>query len=124
MLILFNTEKNIIFFYTPSELNEKKIKINQIVRIGAFVEKGSLKKIGNNTYRFNLTDGSVSINVSYEGLLPGIFREGQGAVIEGKLLEKNYIIANAVFAKHDENYMPASIKKELEKKEYWKKNYK
>ena len=56
-------------------------------------------------------------------MLPNLFKEGQGAVIEGILLEQNYIQANTVFAKHDENYMPVSIKKELEKNEYWKKNY-
>ena len=55
--------------------------------------------------------------------MPDIFREGQGAVIEGILTEKNYIIANTVYAKHDENYMPVSIKKELENKKYWNKNY-
>ena len=124
LLILFNTEKNIIFFYTPSELIKKGVELNQKVRIGAFVEKGSFKKVNKNTFEFNITDNFASIKVSYRGLLPDIFREGQGAVIEGILKEKNYIIASTVYAKHDENYMPVSIKKELEKKEYWNKNYK
>ena len=124
LLILFNTEKNLIFFYTPSELIESNIQLNQKVRIGAFVEKGSFKKINNNTFENNISDNVVSIRVSYQGLLPDIFREGQGAVIEGILKEKNYIIASIVYAKHDENYMPVSIKKELEKKEIWNKNYK
>ena len=124
MLILFNTEKNIVFFYTPTELKEKDIQLNQKVRIGAYVEKGSFKKINNNTFEFSISDNANSIKVLYEGLLPDLFREGQGAVIEGILKEKNYIIADTVYAKHDENYMPVSIKKELEKKEYWNKNYK
>ena len=124
LLILFNTEKNIVFFYTPTELKEKDIQLNQKVRIGAYVEKGSFKKLNNNTFEFSVSDNANSIKVLYEGLLPDLFREGQGAVIEGILNEKNYIMADTVYAKHDENYMPVSIKKELEKKEYWNKNYK
>ncbi len=124
LLILFNAEKNIVFFYTPSEVIEKNVQLNQKVRIGAFVEKGSFKKINKNTFEFKISDNFASIKVSYQGLLPDIFREGQGAVIEGILKEKNYIVANTVYAKHDENYMPASIKKELQKKEQWNKNYK
>ena len=124
LLILFNTEKNIVFFYTPTELKEKDIQLNQKVRIGAYVEKGSFKKLNNNTFEFSVSDNANSIKVLYEGLLPDLFREGQGAVIEGLLKEKNYIMADTVYAKHDENYMPVSIKKELEKKEYWNKNYK
>ena len=116
LLILFNAEKNIVFFYTPSEVIEKNVQLNQKVRIGAFVEKGSFKKINKNTFEFKISDNFASIKVSYQGLLPDIFREGQGAVIEGILKEKNYIVANTVYAKHDENYMPASIKKELQKK--------
>ena len=123
LLILFNSKKNIIFFYTPSELIENNHPLQQIVRVGAFVEKESLKKITFDTYEFNITDNLKSLRVTYQGLLPNLFREGQGVVIEGVLLEQNYIQANTVFAKHDENYMPVSIKKELEKNEYWQKNY-
>ena len=123
LLILFNSKKNIIFFYTPSELIENNHPLQQVVRVGAFIEEGSLKKITFDTYEFNITDNLKSLRVTYQGLLPNLFREGQGVVIEGILLEQNYIQANTVFAKHDENYMPLSIKKELEKNEYWQKNY-
>ena len=123
LLILFNSKKNIIFFYTPSELIENNHPLQQVVRVGALVEKESLKKITSNTYEFNITDNLTSLRVIYQGLLPNLFREGQGVVIEGVLLEQNYIQANTVFAKHDENYMPLSIKKELEKNEYWQKKY-
>ena len=68
-------------------------------------------------------DNYNSIEVTYSGLLPDLFKEGQGAVIEGKLLKNNLVEAFTVFAKHDENYMPKSIKQQLEKNEYWKKNY-
>ena len=123
LLILFNSKKNIIFFYTPSELIENNHPLQQVVRVGALVEEGSLKKITFDTYEFNITDNLKSLRVTYQGLLPNLFREGQGVVIEGILLEKNYIQAKTVFAKHDENYMPASIKKELEKNKFWQKNY-
>ena len=123
LLILFNSKKNIIFFYTPSEIIENNHPLQQVVRVGALVEEGSLKKITFDSYEFNITDNLKSLRVTYQGLLPNLFREGQGVVIEGILLEQNYIQANTVFAKHDENYMPVSIKKELEKNEYWQKNY-
>ena len=123
LLILFNSKKNIIFFYTPSEIIENNHPLQQVVRVGAFVEKESLKKITSNTYEFNITDNLTSLRVIYQGLLPNLFKEGPGVVIEGVLLEQNYIQANTVFAKHDENYMPLSIKKELEKNEYWQKKY-
>ena len=92
-LILFNSKNNLIYFYTPSELIDSKTKIHQKIRIGGFVKKGS------------------------------IYREEQGVVVEGNLVKKNKINAISVFAKHDENYIPASIKKELENKKYWKKKY-
>ena len=87
------------------------------------MEEGSVKNLTSDSYEFNITDNLNSLRVTYKGLLPNLFKEGQGVVIEGILLEQNYVKANTVFAKHDENYMPVSIKKELEKKEYWQKNY-
>ena len=123
LLILFNSKKNIIFFYTPTEFFESNTPLMQIVRIGGVVERGSFKKINTNIYEFNIHDNQTSIRVKFQGLLPDLFREEQGAVIEGILKEENYIQANTVYAKHDENYMPKSIKKELEKNKYWKKNY-
>ncbi|MBD1147389.1 cytochrome c maturation protein CcmE [Pelagibacterales bacterium SAG-MED31] len=124
ILILFNTKQNIVFFYTPSELIEKKISINNKLRIGGYVKESSFKKISLNKYQFKITDNNNDFLVFYEGILPDLFREGQGTVIEGFLNNKNNIIASKIYAKHDENYMPASIKKELEKNSQWKKKYK
>ena len=124
LLILFNARKNIIFFYTPLELIESNLSLNTIVRIGAFVEKDSFKKLNSNIYEFYITDYNESIRITYEGILPDLFKEEQGAVIEGYLIERKYIKASRVYAKHDENYMPKTIKKELEKNKFWKKNYK
>ena len=123
-LILYNSKNNIIFFYTPKELIENNVNINEIVRVGAIVKEGSFKKIDAEKYEFVISDNIFSIYILYEGLLPDLFREGQGVVIEGKLVKENIIHASTVFAKHDENYMPESIKKELEKNQIWQKNYK
>tara|TARA_Y100000590_G_scaffold152862_2_gene175531 strand:+ start:292 stop:699 length:408 start_codon:yes stop_codon:yes gene_type:complete len=124
LLILFNSQKNIIFFYTPSELINEKPKVGQNIRIGGFVKEDSLKKITINSYEFEITDNNNAIFVYYNGILPDLFREGQGAVVDG-IIEKPYTIkATNIYAKHDENYMPASIKEDLEKNNQWKKNYK
>jgi len=124
LLILFNTKQNIVFFYTPTELLENNISLDKKVRIGGYVKQSSFTKKSLNEYEFKITDNANEILVFYEGILPDLFREGQGAVVEGFLNNKNNIIALKVYAKHDENYMPASIKKELEKNNQWKKNYK
>ena len=124
ILILFNTKQNIVFFYTPSELIQKNISYDVKVRIGGYVKESSFKKISLNKYEFIITDNNIDLSVFYEGILPDLFREGQGTVIEGFLNKKNFLIASKVYAKHDENYMPASIKKELQKNKQWKKEYK
>ena len=124
VLILFNTKQNIVFFYTPTELIENDFILNKKVRIGGYVKNSSFVKKSLNTYEFTITDNVNELLVFYRGILPDLFREGQGTVIEGFLNNNNNIVASKVYAKHDENYMPASIKKELEKNNQWKKNYK
>tara|TARA_B100001540_G_scaffold301978_1_gene309029 strand:+ start:441 stop:833 length:393 start_codon:yes stop_codon:yes gene_type:complete len=124
LLILFNTKQNIVFFYTPSELIENKITSGVKVRIGGYVKKSSIKKKSINSYEFKITDNKNEILIFYYGILPDLFREGQGTVIEGSIIDQNTVNASKVYAKHDENYMPASIKKELEKNNQWKKEYK
>ena len=123
LLILFNSKENIIFFYTPSELIEAKPEKNTNIRIGGFVKNESYKEISLNSYEFEITDNKNSISITYNGILPDLFREGQGAVVEGILENKNLIKATNVFTKHDENYMPASLQNQLEKNNYWKRNY-
>ena len=124
LLILFNYKKNLIFFYTPSELINSDSAINDVVRIGGFVEKNSIINKGNSSYNFIITDNKNKVLVEYNGLLPDLFKEEQGVVIEGKLISDFTIHAITVFAKHDENYMPASIQKQLQNNQYWKQNYK
>ncbi len=124
LLILYNSRENISFFFTPTELLDSKIDTNKQIRIGGFVEKNSFIKISASSFVFNLTDNVNSIKITYNGILPDLFKEEQGAVVEGKLNSENLFIAKNVFAKHDENYMPSLIKKDLENMGYWKKNYK
>ena len=123
LLILYNANENISYFYTPSELNSSNIKINKQIRIGGFVEKNSFSKISASSFKFSITDNSKSINVNYNGILPDLFREGQGTVLEGYFENENLFNAITVFAKHDENYMPSSIKSDLESSGYWNKKY-
>ena len=123
LLILYNARENISYFYTPSELMLSKTEKNTQVRIGGFVEKNSLEKLPSGYYKFRITDNEYSINVRYSGIIPDLFREGQGAVIEGYLNKDNIFNATSIFAKHDENYMPNSIRENLQNEGYWNKNY-
>ena len=124
LLILYNTRENVSYFYTPSEIDELDIVINEKIRIGGFVENDSFNKISSSSFKFKITDEKTSILVTFNGILPDLFREGQGAVIEGAFVDNDIFKATNVFAKHDENYMPASIKEDLKDTGYWNKEYK
>ena len=124
LLILYNTRENVSYFYTPSEINKLDIVKNETIRIGGFVENNSFNKISSSSFKFKITDEKESILVTFNGILPDLFREGQGAVIEGAFVDNNIFNATNVFAKHDENYMPASIKEDLKDTGYWNKKYK
>jgi len=123
LLILYNSKENISYFYTPSEIDSSDIKMNKKIRIGGFVENDSFIKISSSSFKFSITDEAKSISVSYDGILPDLFREGQGAVLEGYFESEKKFIATSVFAKHDENYMPSSIKSDLKDSGYWNKKY-
>ena len=113
-IILIALQDNILFFYSPSEILEKNLKQNEKVRLGGLVQENSVlrKDIKIN---FIITDLKKTIEVSYEGILPDLFREGQGVIVNG-YLKNNIFEASEVLAKHDENYMPPEIKKKLELK--------
>ena len=124
LLILYNTRENVSYFYTPSEIDKSDIVINKKIRIGGFIENDSFNKISSSSFKFRITDEKTSILVSFNGILPDLFREGQGTVIEGAFVNNDVFNATNVFAKHDENYMPASIKEVLKDTGYWNKKYK
>ena len=124
LLILYNTRENVSYFYMPSEINKPDLVKNETIRIGGIVENNSFNKISSSSFKFKIADEKASILVTFNGILPDLFREGQGAVIEGAFVDNDTFNATNVFAKHDENYMPASIKEDLKDTGYWNKKYK
>lgn len=118
-LVLFALEDSIVFFYSPSDVTEKHIKPGQRIRLGGLVEEGSVKRGENTTVQFTVTDTAKTIPVLYTGVLPDLFREGQGVVTEGKLGSDGVFIADSVLAKHDENYMPPEVAEALKKQGVW-----
>ena len=109
--ILIVLQDNILFFYTPSELIEKNVNKSEKIRLGGLVQENSIKRKNIKVY-FIITDLQKEIEVTYEGILPDLFREGQGVIVKG-YLKNNAFEATEVLAKHDENYMPPEIKKKL-----------
>lgn len=114
-LVLYALSDTITFFHTPSDFAETNVKVGQRIRLGGMVEKGSVKKDGTIT-TFAVTDTIKAVTVSYNGILPDLFREGQGVVTEGKLKDDGTFEADTVLAKHDENYMPPQLAKSLKEK--------
>ncbi len=115
-LVLYAMRQNIMLFHTPSQVVAGEVQGNKLFRVGGLVVTGSVVK-GNDglTTEFDLTDMGRSIRVRYTGLLPDLFREGQGIVAQGLLNEKGVFVAQEVLAKHDENYMPPEVAASLKK---------
>jgi cytochrome c-type biogenesis protein CcmE len=120
-LILNAFEDNIVFFYSPTEIKAKQLKPDQRLRLGGLVEDGSMDKQGGGITVFRVTDTANSISVSYKGILPDLFREGQGVIAEGHLKDGVFVAAE-VLAKHDENYMPPEVADALKKSGQWKES--
>lgn len=119
---LFNTlRSNTIYFFSPSEILKLTEIPNKKIRIGGMVKKNSISE-NRDKYEFVLTDFNQEISVIYSGILPNLFVEGQGAVVEGKLVSRKYFIGTKILAKHDENYMPKEVADSLEKINNTKKN--
>ena len=106
-LILSALNSNLDYFYTPSELIDIEIPQNKRVKLGGMVEKNSVVREGTNI-TFNITDYQETISVSYDGVVPDLFKEGSGIVAYGRIID-NKLVAENIFAKHDENYMPPNI---------------
>ncbi len=119
-LMLSAFSENLIFFYTPSQLSaldaDKRIRI---MRSGGLVEMGSVQKTGKTSIRFVITDLTESITADYTGLLPSLFREGQGVVAQGTLQPDGSFHAATILAKHDENYMPPEVVEALKASGRW-----
>lgn len=110
--------ENMLFFFSPTQLHAGEAPVGQNVRIGGLVVDGSVKREpGDITVQFALTDNAQNVTVKYSGILPDLFREGQGIVAMGKLDANGVFTAEEVLAKHDENYMPPEIAEALQQAE-------
>ena len=118
-LILTALNDNLVFFYSPSQVAEKNIAPDRRFRLGGLVEAGSVQKNGEEV-RFTVTDTHKTLPVVYRGLLPDLFREGQGVIAEGALRADGVFVAREVLAKHDENYMPPEVAKAIKDAGQWK----
>ena len=117
-LALYALSDSIVFFYSPSEVVEKALGPGARLRVGGLVKTGSVVKSAGETVAFVVTDGAHDLRVSYQGLLPDLFREGQGVVAEG-VLASNQLRADTILAKHDERYMPREVADALKKQGVW-----
>ena len=115
-VVLKSLEENVVYFFSPTEIyNNENISFNKKIRVGGLVKEGSFTN-NQTLINFIVTDLNNEIIVSYSGSLPNLFSEGKGVVVEGKLKDKKYFIADKILAKHDENYMPPEVKEALEGK--------
>lgn len=105
-LILIALDDNIVYFYSPSEVDQ--IDSNKLIRVGGLVKDNSLIRLDDDSIKFIVTDNDGEIEIFYTGILPDLFREGQGVIAEG-MLDGNAFYANIIMAKHDENYMPKEV---------------
>jgi cytochrome c-type biogenesis protein CcmE len=114
-LVLAAFQKNLVFFFTPSQIAANEAPAGRTFRVGGLVEKGSVKREADGvTVRFVVTDTAKSVTVAYRGTLPDLFREGKGVVAQGRLEPDGVFRAGEVLAKHDENYMPPEAQHALE----------
>lgn len=118
-LVLGALRDSIVFFNSPTDVAEKRISLGTRMRIGGLVKPGSLQRGDNLQVSFAVTDGNADIEVRYQGIVPDLFREGQGVVAEGKLESGGVLAADTVLAKHDERYMPREVVDALKKSGRW-----
>jgi len=119
-LVLTALDDSVAFFYSPSDLAEKTVPAGQRFRLGGLVEEGSVERSSDRvSVSFRVTDTVRTVPVRYSGLLPDLFREGQGVVAEGSLDASGTFVASQVLAKHDENYMPKEVAEALKKTGQW-----
>jgi cytochrome c-type biogenesis protein CcmE len=122
-LMLNAFRDSIVFFNSPSDIAEKHVGPGTRIRLGGLVKDGSIVRAGDLRVRFAITDGNSEIAVAYQGVLPDLFREGQGVIAEGALDGGGVFNADTILAKHDETYMPKEVADALKKSGHWKDDY-
>lgn len=120
VLVLTALSDSLVYFYSPTDLSQKQVEPGRSLRLGGLVEEGSVTKGEGLNITFVVTDLNKSVPVHYEGLLPDLFREGQGVVVEGALTPAGRFEATNVLAKHDENYMPKEVADALKEQGEWR----
>ena len=118
-LVLSALRDSIVFFNSPTDVAEKHVAAGSRIRIGGLVKPGSLQRGENLHVSFAVTDGKSDVAVRYQGIVPDLFREGQGVVAEGTLEPGGTLVADSVLAKHDERYMPREVVDALKKAGRW-----
>lgn len=118
-LVLFAMRSNVTYFFSPAELAEKGVKPGQRLRLGGLVKTGTVQKRDGQKTDFVVTDGNGEVKVTYVGILPDLFREGQGVIAEGVLDAPDRFTAQTVLAKHDEKYVPRELADSLKKQGVW-----
>lgn len=114
--LVFNAlESNLSYFFSPTDVVQKKAPDDHVFRLGGLVEVGSVERGQELTVRFTVTDGAQKVPVAYTGILPDLFQEGQGVITQGRLDDTGLFVADEVLAKHDENYMPPEVAEALDK---------
>ncbi len=114
---IYSLRQNMLFFVSPADISEQKLPLGREFRLGGLVVPGSLERADDGlTVQFTITDGAESVTVAYNGILPDLFREGQGVIARGELQSRELFIAHEVLAKHDENYMPPEVAAALEER--------
>ena len=118
-IALYALTDNIVFFYSPTDVVQKAVQPGARLRVGGLVKADSLIKLSGENVAFVVTDGANDVTVAYQGLLPDLFREGQGVVAEGVLEAPGQMRAETILAKHDERYMPREVVEALKKQGRW-----
>ncbi|UJW76564.1 cytochrome c maturation protein CcmE [Rhizobium sp. SL42] len=120
LLVMFAFGQSIAYFYMPSDIAEKGVGPDTRIRLGGLVAEGSVVRGEGSTVKFSVTDGNGTVPVTYTGILPDLFREGQGVVTEGMFTAGSQVfVADTVLAKHDENYMPKEVADRLKEDGVW-----
>ncbi|MBO6797125.1 cytochrome c maturation protein CcmE [Maricaulis sp.] len=118
-LAMFAMKDALVYFYSPTEIAEEGVEIGERIRVGGLVVAGSIDPGDGDLVSFSVTDNANDVLIQYEGILPDLFREGQGVVVEGAFLTPTVFTAETVLAKHDETYMPPEVAEALQESGVW-----